>query len=293
MGILEDFAEAMTRYEQSKGIPGGYRMDGKAPYPFYMSNEAWNAMLNEMSESVKNQFGAGSGGELEEKDGKPPKMAAFFSSSRMMYLLSKEWSGFEFEKKMPTYVGGVANLDGYHVSAGRTICVEAKCREIYGHKSPERVSDKYLEVYRFLAEAMPQVFDFRAVSLENGWSNVEFFCQGHRVEGFDLKQMICHLLAIAGSLLREEKVPERLIFLYVIYDPCNLPLKPESRERILQIHARTMEDAKNLDMVKMFGHIVDYLVLDNRVDVKADLDKVKQVFSYIPCSHLAYAIMPF
>lgn len=54
------------------------------------------------------KFSEGSGKELEErKVGEytyPPKMASFGSSSRMLFNLSKDTHGFQFEKKIPTTV---------------------------------------------------------------------------------------------------------------------------------------------------------------------------------------------
>ena len=289
MSILNDFAEAISRYEQSKGIPAGYRVDGREPYRFYMSNEAWSAMKDGMTEEARAQFEAGGGGEL---NGEPPKMAAFHSSSRMVYLLSKDWPGFVFEKKLPTIVGGTANLDGYVERPGRVFFVEAKCRELYGHESPETVSNRYLEVYRYLSEKMPETFGYHADDRGDGYSSVTFYRHQQAVEGFDLKQMICHLLAVAASRLQEEQIHQKAYFLYVIYDPSALPLKPETREQICSIHARTVADAKGFNMEEMFGHIVDYLVHSKKLEVRADVDTVKAEFRFLYCSHVGYSILP-
>lgn len=289
MRILNDFAEAISQYEQSKGIPAGYRVDGREPYRFYMSNEAWSAMKSGMSEAARCQYEAGGGGEL---NGEPPKMAAFHSSSRMVYLLSKDWPGFVFEKRLPTIVGGTANLDGYVERNGRVFFVEAKCRELYDHKSPELVSNRYLDVYRYLAEKMPETFGYHADDQGNGHSSVTFYRNQQVVEGFDLKQMICHLLAVAASRLLEEQIHQKAYFLYVIYDPSALPLKPETREQILSIYKHAVEDANGFNMEKMFGHIVDYLVRSKKLEVRADVDTVKAEFRFLHCSHIGYSILP-
>ena len=82
----------------------------------YMTNAEWELFLLAMSETAKKEYGAGGGDELNGKNGHPPKMASYGSSSRMIYNLSKEKKGFHFEKKLPTTVGGTANLDGFYDS---------------------------------------------------------------------------------------------------------------------------------------------------------------------------------
>lgn len=288
MSVLRDFTEAMTQYEKSKGIPSGYRVGNNAPYRYYMSNEAWNAMRNGMSDAVEKQYGAGSGGELEEKNENPPKMAAYHSSSRMIYLLSKDIDGFEFEKKLSTIVGGIANLDGYRCNPQKTIYVEAKCREPYAHPVPEKINNKYIQVYEYLREKMPQVFDYKAEPVDERNQSVTFYCHGAIVKGFDIKQMICHLLAVAGSLLTEQEIPEQILFLYLIFDPTVLPLKTEGRERVLEVYQRTLADARNLDMESMFGHVIDYLTNKDEPLPGTHADALKNAFRFELCSQKDY-----
>ena len=64
--------------------------DGTINKPTYMTNKDWNAFLSAMPEAARKKYGEGDGDELKEKDGRPPKMASFSSSSRMIYNLSKE-----------------------------------------------------------------------------------------------------------------------------------------------------------------------------------------------------------
>ena len=290
MSIIMDFTEAMTLYEQSKGIPGGYQIEKKEPYWHYMSNEAWSAMRRGMSAEVEEQYGAGSGGELEEdnKHHTPPKMAAYHSSSRMIYLLSKDLDNFEFEKKISTIVGGIANLDGYRRDQHKTIFVEAKCREPYGHPVPEKVNNKYLPVYRYLHEMMPDVFGYNAEPFDMHYSIVTFFCHSEAVKGFDIKQMICHLLAVAGSLLKVKELPERILFLYLIFDPNVLPLKVEGRKQVLEMYRRTLADATNLDMESMFRHLVDYLTTKDNPLPDTHAKALKKRFYFKLCSQRNY-----
>ena len=110
-----------------------------------MNNDEWDAFVADMEKNHQNAFdeyGAGSGGELKPKGKYPPKMASYGSSSRMIYNLCKGIAEFHFEEKMPTKVGGTANLDGYMETGDRYIFVEAKCRELYGENS-HLIESKY------------------------------------------------------------------------------------------------------------------------------------------------------
>ena len=75
-------------------------------------------------------------------------MASFGSSSRFIYELSKGISGFKFEEKLDTKVGGIANLDGFIKSNGKYIYIEAKRREIYySTHEGEEIKNVYMPVY--------------------------------------------------------------------------------------------------------------------------------------------------
>lgn len=294
MSVITDFTEAMAKYEQSKGIPAGYKIEGKEPYWNYMSNDAWEAMRKGMPDAVEKQYGAGSGGELEEdkRSGTPPKMAAFHSSSRMIYLLSKDFDNFVFEKKLSTVVGGTSNMDGYYRDDDRTVYVEAKCREIYGHPVPEKISVKYIPVYTYLAKQMPSVFAFDANKHDERNQNVTFYSKGRKVTGFDVKQMICHLFAVAADQLQQKQPVCRIDFLYLIYDPSKLPLTLESKYEIMEIYRRAVADAENLEIEVMFGHIVEYLssLEKFREKVKADKGIVKNSFRFHICNQSTYTL---
>ena len=139
MSILKDFDLAIA---DAEGTEKGYQVGGRN-YDTYLSNAAWSAHLAGMSEAHRCQYGDGSGGELEEKNGRPPKVAAFASSSRMIYCISKEIPGFCFEEQLPTVIGGIANMDGYLEQENGYIFVEAKCREPYSHAAVQTLKQNY------------------------------------------------------------------------------------------------------------------------------------------------------
>ena len=136
MNIVEklDLAIKSKEIGTTEGFYSVPYKDGTLHKPTYMTNEEWNAFLSAMPDMARREYGEGDGDELKEKDGRPPKMASFGSSSRMIYNLSNKKEGFHFEKKLPTTVGGTANLDGFYEDDNRYIFVEAKCHEPYTAK---------------------------------------------------------------------------------------------------------------------------------------------------------------
>ena len=286
MSILNEFTEAMTAYEQSKGIPSGYQTKKCALYPNYMSNDAWRLFRDGMDPRIEKQYGGGSGGELEGTEEKPPKMAAFHSSSRFVYLMSRDCPDFHFEKQLTTVVGGKANLDGFVSRPDRLIFVEAKCREPYGHKSPERISAKYIPVYSYLKKQMPTIFDYTAVPIDDKYHTVTFYCRGEKVEYFDIKQMICHLLAAAAHLLQMDTPAKHIDFLYLLFDPAVLPLGNAARDEILNIHNQVIKHAEGFDFKTMFFHIATFLTTCRNID--ADPNVAKDILHFQLCDQHDY-----
>jgi hypothetical protein len=289
MNILNEFAEAMAKLEHEKGISGGYEIPGKEPNPHYMSNSNWDAFLKAMPPEIKSQYGGGSGGELNPKKGCPPKMAAFVSSSRFVYQQSKDCPGFIFEEQLPTTIGGVANLDGYLPGKNRVVYVEVKCREPYGHTPPEKIKLVYKPVYVWLRKHMGRIFDCVMEDLDDQYMRTVFFAGRRAIEGFDIKQMICHMLGIAAKYLRTESVQDRIDFLYLIYDPSNLPLSDTTKAAVMEIYEQTKASASSLRPERMFGHIVDFL--NDRATQKASdahLSAMKGAFRFSLCSQFDY-----
>ena len=178
MSKLKDFDLAIAAVENT---PRGYLTEN-GNYDSYMSNEAWDAYLSSMDPKHRMQFDDGSGGELKEKNGRPPKMASFASSSRMAYKCSKCIPNFVFEKQLSTVIGGTANLDGYWEGNGKYIFVEAKCREPYSHKSPETFRQNYKELYKFLQAQLPNMFSVIMEDIPGTRDmRVAFYCRGKEV----------------------------------------------------------------------------------------------------------------
>ncbi|MBO5867707.1 MAG: hypothetical protein J6Q54_02215 [Oscillospiraceae bacterium] len=252
MKALEQFALAIGAEE---GLASGFETE-KGIYQTYLSNEAWDTLLTGMCPAHREQFGKGSGGELESKKGNPPKMAAFASSSRMTHRLSCKIPGFCFEKHLHTCIGGVANLDGFRETEDCITFVEAKCQEPYSHKSPEIVRNNYKPLYLYLQEKLPELFRCELQEQPDSRNMiVKFFCGEEEVIGFDIKQMLCHLLGTANMLLQTQNYHKQSLFLYLIYDPTTLAPAKE----LLPIYQKTCQVAEAYNFKKLFGCVVDFL----------------------------------
>ena len=225
----------------------------------YMTNAEWDAFLSVMSETAKNEYGEGGGDELHEKNGHPPKMASYGSSSRMIYNLSSKKKGFHFEKKLPTTVGGVANLDGFYDDANHYIFVEAKCHEPYSAKKVT-VSKAYARLYEYINERMLENIHIEMNTSKCGrYLNVEYFADGEKLEHFDLKQMICHLLGIATGMLNGTLKRKQTDFIYFLYDPTELDIEPDAKEQIDAIYERTCYECNLVDFSELYRVIIDFL----------------------------------
>lgn len=244
----------------------------KKTYWNYLSNDAWEEFKGKMKKAHLCQFEDADGGEMKEKKGRyginPPKMASFGSSSRFLYNISKDIEGFQFEKVLPTRVGHSANLDGYIMRDDVDIFVEAKCKEIYSSHKTIEVSNVYEEIYKELQELYPE-FSFKnnGRPIKNGKEDNEHFkCtfkfDGEEIVHFDIKQLICHFLAISANILEDEKANKNVKFVYLIFNPkdtdaaCFENEKVSSyKGRIFKIYDETIEEIGNFDMELLFKSI--------------------------------------
>lgn len=293
MSVQKDFTDAVVREECTRHhINSGYQVNNGNYYDSYMENKAWENYLAAMNPVHKQRYMEGDGGELKEKGKQPPKMASLISSSRMIYLLSKDipYSGsteFYFEQKRDTVVGHDANLDGFYYNGDKYFYVEAKCREPYGHSLVQHISSNYSDVYCMLREKMRSVFNCVMEDLKDGYMNVIFLSRGKPVKYFDIKQMICHLLGIAAYHLRAEEDPKPITFLYLLYDPRKLVFPEKTSAEILRIYEKTCQAALGYRFEEMFGYIIDYLVDVKNLPGK-HRETLKRVFTFELCSQYDY-----
>ncbi len=289
MNVLKEFDNAIAQEltADSKVTSGYYTSVGRK-YASYMSNASWTRFVANMTVEHREQYDNGSGGELTEKNGRPPKMASFASSSQMIYRYSHDIENFIFEKKLPTTVGGMANIDGYLELSDKTVFVEAKCREPYSHSEGEVIKQVYQEVYTYLCEQMPNVFSCVMEKITDRDMYVTFFCEGRKISFFDIKQMICHLLAVGTDCLKR-KDKRQIQFLYFLYKPTDLCIDNITKAEVLRIYNETCWAAEHFNMNTMFCCILDYLRQRKSFEVTDEEAKnIKNSFDFCLCDQHNY-----
>ena len=255
LSITEIFDRAKKKLEGGD-LSAGYIVNGHT-FHNYFTNQEWQEYVDRMPEEVKAQFDDGKGGEMQEypRNGivYPPKMASYASSSRFMYSQGQKFDGFEYEKQLPTGLGGFdANLDGYLKS--KNVFVEAKCHEFYNYSRPE-----LRKGHRMLLEGIiPRLdgkldYDRSKDTLYLSWEDKD---SGH----FDFKQMICHLCGIANMVLGGDE--KTVNFIYLAYCPSKELLafvdNPTDRQRILDLFNDEKRMAEAIDFESIYGAILHY-----------------------------------
>ena len=260
MTMQNSLDQAIRNFEKQKG---GYELKGNT-YASYMNNSVWNKFLEEMQSKYPHIYASykkGMGKELEEKR-YPPKMASYGSSSRFIYLLARDVSGFDFEKQFETNVGGISNLDGFYTLDDVSFCIEAKCREIYGssHKGEKR-SASYKNLLEFISDNCKSI-SFRCVPIGNNKiSIITTTSQGSIIEHFDIIQVICHFCGIANQLLTG-KLNNKIKFIYLIYNPSLLDdeyFEPRFRNRIVNRYNQTLKEMSCIDFNEIFNAVTNFL----------------------------------
>ena len=283
MSLVEKFDLAIKNANIKNLDCAGYLIEGRT-YSVYQDNESWNKFKNEMKElfpDAYEEYGAGGGSEMEEKDNKPPKMASFASSSRMIYLLARKRAYFKFEKQLPTTAGGTANLDGYLNCDDIYVFVEAKCHEPYNHSSSVVVGRKYQKLYDFLNEHCKNINIEMSDTNKATEMKTIFSYNGEQISHFDLKQMISHLCGIATSCIKGEYTNKPIEFLYLLYNPKNIT----DNKDILAVYNETCKQCKSIDLKELFSYIIDALISKYNLtcaDVKS-LQYTKDNFTFKLC----------
>ena len=277
---------------ETESTVGGYSV-GERTYETYMTNAKWKIFKESMLAHALAEYGEGGGDELTEKNGRPPKMASYGSSSRMIYTLSCHNKEFHYEKKLPTTIGGIANLDGFLEKDNRYVFVEAKCHEPYSTKS-NSVSKSYEKLYNYINEQMSDNLKILMTTSKCGrYMNVEYFANKEKLESFDLKQMICHLLGIATGIIKGTLHKKQIDFIYLLYDPNELDLSKDSKAEINSIYERTCYECNLVDFTTLFGVILTFLNSEkyNNEISQDDIDKIVCKFTFALVSQEYYSVL--
>lgn len=272
------------------GTTAGEYLAGGKEYNTYMTNTEWANFKANMAPDALSEYSAGSGDELSEKSERPPKMACYGSSSRILYNLSRHKEGFHYEKKLSTTVGGTANIDGFLSDEDRYVFVEAKCHEIYSAKN-NSVSKSYEKLYNFINEQMEGSLEISMKPSKCGrYLDVEYFADGEPLENFDMKQMISHFLGIATGILKGELDQKQIDFVYLLYDPTELELEPKVKAAIELMYSRTCFECNLVDFTTLFYVIFKFLQTEKYGEVLSedDLDDLLCRFTFTLSSQEFY-----
>lgn len=295
MNIVEKLDLAIKKKE--KGTTDGYYAvsceKGTLNKTTYMTNDEWDIFKSNMSENARREYGEGGGDELNGKNGRPPKMASYGSSSRMIYNLSYKKEGFHFEEKLPTTVGGKANLDGFYEDCNRYVFVEAKCHEPYTVKK-NVVSKSYKKLYEYINERMMGNIRIDMKTSKCGkYLNVDYYADTEKLQHFDLKQMICHLLGIATGMLEGSLKRKQTDFIYLLYDPTELDIEAGAKAAVDEIYERTCYECNLVDFSELYRVILDFLRIEkypNRA-TEEDVDGMVLKFTFTLASQDFYSIL--
>ena len=260
---LLDYAIMADETAKNPEIKSGYTVNGRT-YDNYLNNTSWAKFVAEMKEenpTAFDMYGKGGGKELEERrvgaNVYPPKMASFGSSSRMIYNLMKGVDGFLFEKKLPTTVGGIANLDGFMETDEKYIFIEAKCREPYSRK--ENIFERKDEdLYKTITMSDITSVSCRIKEIDDLKMEVEFFSGETKIRSFDIKQMISHLLGVATAFLSGEFEGKKTEFIYLLFNPELIEIK-EGKEKFYSVYEQTCNECNSIDFKALFDVIIEYL----------------------------------
>ena len=118
--------------------------------------------------------------------------------------------------------------------------------------------------------------------------DVEFFANGERLEYFDLKQMICHLLAVGTCMLKGEFKTKKADFIYLIYDPTDLEIAPDARDEIIRIYNRTVKECNAVDFPGLYRAILECLRTEYPSVSDRDIDDIVRGFSFKLVSQKQY-----
>ena len=258
---LQHKLDLAIRDKDGKLYGEGYIISkSKLAYDRYMSNEDWERYLAEMSEDHRKQYEEGDGGELNEKRGRwgtyPPKMACYGSSSRIIYTLLRGVANIEFEKKFATLVGHTANLDAYLQTDYTDIFLEAKCREIYASHTKIDIGNVYKPVYEYIKQCNKKFGYSDEPSKANNKFKCSFYYDGKPIIRFDIKQLICHFLAIVANYLKPlngKDAMANIRFVYFIYNPNEL-----GNKTLDSVYEDTINEIDKNGVIELFKAVFEY-----------------------------------
>ena len=259
----------------------------------YMTNDEWAEFFKTMPTKAYEEYNKSADDILFEKNGQPPKMASYGSAKRMIYNLSRDIEGFHFEKKLPATIGGKTSIDGFCEYDNRYAFVEAKCHEPYSMRRNSSAM-AYSDLYNYINERMiGQIQIETRPSTCGRYLNADYFAYGERLERFDMKQTVCHLLGIAGGLLNGTFKRKQIDYIYLLYDPTELDLEPDLKYRVDEIYERICYECNLVEIPELFRVILEFLnetKFGNSLSYE-DIDDIIFKFTFTLSSQEFYPIL--
>ena len=271
---MQKTLDLSIKYAETGTLDGAYAFNEKASYPSYMTQNDWDAFVEEMKVSYNQAYKeliAGSGGELKPQGHRPPKMASYGSSSRLIYRLSKSFMPqFHLEHKLSTYIGGIANIDGFMETDTSLYFIEAKCREPYGAKS-KLIKSAYRKLYKYINDDPSCNLNIHLVETDKDNMIVTFSVGETIISTFDIKQMICHLLGIAMNVMNAP-TQKAIKFLYLCYNPKLIEIiAPGKKNKIIATYDKMCSECRLIDFNALFKTIVSFLSVEISKETRTDL----------------------
>lgn len=297
MDLQKELDLAIKNYEflNNPSLQAGYKISEERVYDTYMGNSCWENFklaVEKKYPAAFEKFNEGSGKELEErKVGRyifPPKMASFGSSSRMIFNMSKDIPGFQFEEKLPTTVGGIAHMDGFLEKDEEFVLVEAKCREPYVKKD-NIIEVKYKELYQFITESDATSVCCKMEDRPDGKMKVFFHSNDKDIEYFDIKQMISHLLGIGTAFLNGKYEGKPVKFLYLLFNPMKVEFENKTVcEIICDTYKQVCSECSSIDFKDLFREILAFLQQQRGLGPEKDIADIVRGFSFELCDQEEY-----
>jgi hypothetical protein len=143
------------------------------------------------------------------------------------------------------------------------------------------VSKCYEKLYKYINEQMPHsVHIDMQTSKCCRYLNVEYYADGEKLERFDMKQMICHLLGIATGMLKGTLERKQTDFIYLLYDPTELDIEPEAKAVIDGIYEQTCYECNLVDFAELYRVLLNFLIKEKYTDAASDSDVDNMVLNF-------------
>lgn len=227
-------------------------------YNNYFSNQMLEYFKTELGKHFK-EYDSGSGQELTQKNGQPPKFLSIGSSSNFCFfslrndgfkyflselegenyeIINSNNKEIEFEKKLKIIPRGIANLDAYVKTKKCEYFFECKCHELFdNHKT--QLSKSYFNGELFVSKK-----EFNTWFNSSGKINFENIGINSN-SGFDFKQFCTHLMGIS----KNKNLTAHLIYYYCLPKMDSIKIDKKLYKKITQFLVDTKTILTNKKLI--------------------------------------------